>query len=103
MRSTPVSSDAQSAVAAIDKMAALAKDEEWDAVQTTLSDLPQLVMRVPLNERPAILLAARSCVEAIRESVLSKSSETSTRLRAVKTGRQGAQQYQETSQLIQPA
>ena len=103
MRTTPVSSDAQFAVAAIDKMEALANKKEWDALQTTLSDLPTLVMRVPLNERAAILLAARSCVEAIRELVLSKSTETGTRLRAVKTGRQGARQYQETSQLTQPA
>lgn len=94
-------SDARAAVAAIDEMQALARNEDWSAVALTLSELPALVMRVPADDRGAVCLAARACVEDIRKAVLEKCSQTSTQLAAVKAGRRGTDQYQETSQLAQ--
>lgn len=81
----------------LNDMERLAESGEWEKIEGGLKRLPQLISRVPLADRRDVLLAARSCIERIRERAVQQSHDTSARLTAIKTGRQAAESYRITS------
>jgi len=77
----------------------LADAGDWEKIEGIVERLPDLLARIPQAERRAVTIAARDCIERVRERAIERSEEIGSKLATLKTGRRAAESYRVTGAL----
>ena len=84
---------AELALDIVARMETLAESGEWGRIERLAARLRGAILETPVEQRQAVLVAARRCVERIQSKALGSRNDTREKLSEIRRGRVAARAY----------